>query len=547
MVMNKKIVLAVLIVFLVEVCNAQNLPKFWIKLTDKNNTPYSVGTPTAFLTQKAVNRRTSQGIAVDQTDLPVDPAYISQIDAISDVQVLYASKWMNAVAVAVTGTAVSTATNAINSLSFVTSTSPTNKLRIIMDKEFVPDQKNNAGKNNGIIEYYGNGYDQAQQLNAVCMHGYGFRGKGMVIAVLDAGFFNADNLDAFDSLFARSGVLGTRDFVDGGTSVYENNSHGMKVLSCMASCVPSVMVGTAPDANYWLLRTEDAESPQPYSETPSEEYNWIRGAEFADSVGADILTTSLGYMDFDKPVFDHAAASLNGKTYPMSIASTMAVRKGMFVLNAAGNDGLGGIGVPADADSICTVGAVDQSGNYASFSSKGPSADGRIKPDLVARGAATWVAQTTSGFEQGSGTSFATPVLAGAVACFWQRYSTFKPMKILDTLRKTASNNTSPNNFIGWGIPNMCALPVGVNEINMQNHLFSVFPNPTANKVNVKITDKSYAAQTIELRNVLGALLKTVAITSEETSIDLSSYANGVYFIKVNTKGGSSTQRIVKE
>jgi serine protease AprX len=547
MVTNKKIAITVVIALIANLLSAQVATKFWIKLADKNGTPYSVSTPTAFLTQKSVNRRVAQGILVDQTDLPVTPAYVAQIDNIANVKVLYASKWLNSVAVTITSTissVISTATTAINTLSFVVNTNPTNKFRVVYEKE-VPENINTHAKAQGIIEYYGNGYDQAQQINAVCLHGYGFRGKGMTIAVMDAGFDNANNLPAFDSLFARGGVLGTRDFVEGGNSVYEDFSHGMKVLSCMAACQPSAMVGTAPDADYWLLRTEDVAT-----ETPSEEYNWIRAAEFSDSVGVDILTTSLGYTTFDKTSFNHTYSGLNGKTYPMSIAATMAVRKGMFVLNAAGNDGSGSwqfIGVPADADSICTVGAIDGSGNYANFSSKGPTADGRIKPDLVARGLATWVAKTTGGYEQGNGTSYATPVLAGAIACFWQRHTTFNTMKVLDTLRKTASNNLAPNNTIGWGIPNMCSLPVGVKEVSSIANVFSVFPNPTANKITVKVTDKSYEVQTIELRNVLGALLKTMAITSDETLIDLSTYANGVYFIKVNTKAGSSTQKIMKE
>ncbi len=550
MVMNKKIVLAILLAFATQCFKAQYNHKFWVKLTDKNGTPYSIGTPTAFITQKSVNRRAAHGVAIDQTDLPVTPSYISQIDAITNVQVLYASKWMNAVAVVITNTAsaaITTATNAINTLSFVVNTTPTNKMRIIMDRDFVPAEDNNAGKSSGIIEYYGNGYNQAQQLNAVCMHGYGFRGQGMTIAVLDAGFFNANNNPAFDSLYARGGVKGTRDFVEGGTSVYEDASHGMKVLSCMAACVPSVFVGTAPNADYWLLRTEDAASAAPLSETPSEEYNWIRGAEFADSVGADILTTSLGYTDFDNSSFNHTFAGLNGKTYPMSIASTMAVRKGMFVLNAAGNDGAGGIGVPADADSICTVGAVDVAGVYAGFSSKGPTFDGRKKPDLVARGAATWVSQDINGFEQGNGTSYATPVLAGAIACFWQRHTTFHPYKVLDTLRKTASNNASPNNDIGWGIPNMCALPVGIKELPKEVNVFKVFPNPVANKFTITIVKKDFEIVNAEILNTIGGLVKTLAITSDQTSVDMSSYASGIYFVKVNTKQGSSTQKIVKE
>ncbi len=549
MVMNKRIVLGILIALTMNLVNAQTFKKFWVKLNNKNGTPYSVSTPTTFLTQKSIDRRANQSIAVNESDLPVDPAYIAAIDNITDVRVLYASKWMNAIAVEITNTnvgAIQTATNAINSQSFVVNTNPTNKFKIVLGKVDEMQQAPSLhAKANTIVQYYGVGYWQAEQLNAVCMHGYGYRGQGMTIAVLDAGFNKVDQLNAFDSLFARNGVLGTRDFVAGGNSVYEDNTHGMMVLSCMAACIPSVMVGTAPEANYWLLRTEEAAN-----ETPSEEYNWIRGAEFADSVGADILTTSLGYTTFDNAAFNHTYTALNGKTYPMSIAATMAVRKGMFVLNSAGNDGQGAwqfIGVPADADSICTVGAIDSAGVYATFSSKGPTADGRKKPDLVAKGASAWVANSGDGFNSGNGTSFSCPILAGAVACFWQRHNTFKVMKVLDTLRKTASNSAAPNNFIGWGRPNMCALAVGVKEIDSDINVFKVFPNPVTNKITVKIINRNYNAQSIEIYNVIGGLMKTVFITADETQIDLSNYSNGVYFVKVNTTLGSSTQKIVKE
>lgn len=549
MVMNKRIIIGVLIALFVNLGNAQTPKKFWVKLNNKNGTPYSVSTPTAFLTQKSIDRRTNQGIAINQSDLPVDPAYIAAIDNITDVQVLYASKWMNAIVVAITNTntsAIQTATNAIASQSFVVSTSPTNKLKVVLGKVDELQQSNLLlEKANNIVKYYGVGFWQAEQLNAVCLHGYGYRGQGMTIAVLDAGFNKVDQLHAFDSLFARNGIKGTRDFVTGGNSVYEDNSHGMMVLSCMAACVPSVMVGTAPEADYWLLRTEDAAT-----ETPSEEYNWIRGAEFADSVGADILTTSLGYTNFDNSAFDHVYSSLNGKTYPMSIAATMAVRKGMFVLNSAGNDGQSAwqfIGVPADADSICTVGAIDSVGAYASFSSKGPTADGRRKPDLVAKGQGAWVANTGDGFNPGNGTSFSCPILAGAVACFWQRHNTFTVRQVLDTLRKTASNVAAPNNFIGWGRPNMCALPVGLKELSSDPATFKISPNPTKDKFTIKVIEKKYDILNAEIYNMMGCLIKMLSITTNETAVDMSSFANGVYFVKITTRGGSSTLKLVKE
>ncbi|MFO0357947.1 MAG: S8 family serine peptidase [Sphingobacteriaceae bacterium] len=540
--MNKFMI--VLAAMIVGSFSTQAQTKYWIKLKNKTGTPYSISTPSTFVTAKAIARRAAFSIPFDQTDLPVTPSYISQIDAVSGVTVLYASKWLNAVAVSVSNPSVLAT---INSFSFVQASDPTNKFKVVFEKTPEPDMSNSfqRAENTSAANYYGGAFWQARQLNVDCMHGYGYRGQGMTIAVLDAGFRNVNTVAAFDSLRTRNGISGTRDFVTGGNSVYEDDSHGMNVLSCMAALVPNVMVGTAPRADYWLLRTEDAAT-----ETPSEEYNWIRGAEFADSVGADMLTTSLGYTTFDNNTYDHAYSGLNGKTYPMSIASTMAARKGMFVLNSAGNEGGSAwqfVGVPADADSICTVGAIDSLGNVTGFSSKGPTSDGRIKPDLVARGGNSFLAFPSGGYGPGNGTSFSCPILAGAIACFWQRHSTFNNIKLLDTLRKTASNKLTPNNTRGWGIPDMCALHVGLKDISLVNNLFKVYPNPVTSKVNIEMNNMNGDALKIEIYNALGDVVLNTTSSQEKTQLDLSPLSNGVYFIKVTKRNESAFQRIVKQ
>lgn len=549
MVMNKRIsLLLATAIFLGSLGYGQITTKFWIKLKDKNGTPYSISTPTAFLTQKAVQRRANQGIAIDQTDLPVTPSYISQIDNVTNVRVLYASKWLNAVAVQITSTvssAINTATSAINTFSFVQSTAPTNKFKVILgkieDKPFAQEEFRTTAAPN----YYGAAYWQNFQLRVDCIHYHGYKGQGMTIAVLDAGFRNVNTLAAFDSLRTRNGILGTRDFVAGGTSVYEDDAHGMSALSCMAAVVPSVMVGSAPQADYWLLRTEDVGS-----ETPSEEYNWIRGAEFADSVGADILSTSLGYTTFDNVAYNHTYSGLNGKTYPMSIAATMAVRKGMFVLNSAGNDGSSAwqyIGVPADADSICTVGAIDSLYNVTSFSSKGPTSDGRIKPDLVARGGNACVASQFGGFTPANGTSFSCPILAGAVACFWQKHNTFSSYKVLDTLRRRATHGNTPNNSRGWGVPDMCALPVGLINHEVSQMQFKLFPNPVKNKVKIEFSGLSMKETTIELFDVMGKKLSSEKVEELSYSLDMTGKAPGVYFVRVKNGDSDRVERLIKE
>lgn len=437
--------------------------KYWVKLKDKNGTPYSIGNPGAFLTQKSVARRTTYNIPVDNSDLPVTPAYIAQIDNVPNVTVLYASKWLNGVVVSIPDkTLAINALSTINGFGFVADTSRVKKYRVDVKDPVNPNPSEDisferAAETATTVYNYGGSYWQNKQLNVICLHEKGYRGQGMTIAVMDAGFSNVNTYAVFDSLRNNGGILGTRDFVSGAANAYFGSNHGTSVLSCMAGNKPGRTLGSSPLAQFWLLRTEDGAS-----ETISEEYNWVRGAEFADSVGADILTTSLGYTDFDIPSQTHTYATLNGRTAPMSIAANMAARKGLFVLNAAGNEGSSSwhyISVAADADSICTVGAIDSLYNVAAFSSVGPTADGRIKPDLVARGSGAWISDGIYDGYPGNGTSFATPILAGAVACFWQANKSLSNMKVLDTLRKIASNPCFPDNSRGWGIPDLCFVP----------------------------------------------------------------------------------------
>jgi serine protease AprX len=269
-------------------------------------------------------------------------------------------------------------------------------------------------------------------------------------------------------------------------------------------------------------------------------------------VGADILNTSLGSNVFDNPAQNHTFADLDGKTVPMSIAATMAARKGMFVLNAAGNGGGSSwfkIGIPADADSICTVGAIDSTNNVASFSSTGPTADGRIKPDLVARGAGSWISYPSGACGQQYGTSFSTPILAGAVACYWQAHKTWNNIKILDTLRKTASNSATPDNQRGWGTPNMCAIPAGVKEFQAEDYSFSIWPNPVTAYLTIRSEMIAPKAINIELYNSLGAAVQSLVLPAnkQEQQVDMSLFAPGIYFIKLSGPPGYSVKKIVKQ
>ncbi len=546
----KTIIFACLLLSITNELLAQFPGKYWVKFTDKNGSPYTIGNPSAYLTARSIARRTAQGIAIDITDIPVDQTYINQINA-TGAQVFQRSKWMNAAIVIINN---ATQLSAINNLTCVSSSAPVGKYIKTKSSEELsvnaiePSYK----KQSQVTAYnYGPSFTQVNQIGADCMHNEGYRGQNMVIAVIDAGFENVNTNPVFDSLRNEGRLLGTRDYVQGNTSVNEDYLHGANCLSLIAGNTPGQLIGTAPKAGYWLIRSEDAAT-----EKIIEENNWVVAAEFADSVGADITTTSLGYTTFDNPSQNHVYADLNGRTAVASIAATMAARKGIFVLNAAGNEGGGAwnyIGVPADADSICAVGAVNGSGVHANFSSVGPTSDGRIKPDLSSMGQGSYVCNANGLFSSGNGTSYATPILAGAVACLWQANPTKTNMQILQALRATASQATNPDNVYGWGIPSMCAAHnllngtnVSVNEIIKATH-FKLFPNPAKQQISFSLNQKP---ELITLYDVLGNAMAFSVIEKQTNTFELvfsSEMANGVYFISIKTTEGVINSKFVKE
>jgi serine protease AprX len=542
--MNKRVFFLFFLFPLIAFQLSANKPpvKYWVKFKDKSGTPFSVENPSQFLTDASIKRRLVYNITIDFTDLPVTPSYISQISTVAHVRFVYASKWLNGAVIEIDSIDnVSLALSQIGAFSFVESNQKVHRYAIHAEP-LKPDdhhspsvlQKNTASAQITTFDY-GRSGAQIRQLGLECLHNRGYRGQGMTIGVLDNGFASVDQGALFDSVRPR--ILGGRDFVSGGNYPYQGGAHGTAVFSCMAANKPGLIMGTAPMASYWLLRTEAPD------ETISEEYNWIRGAEFADSVGCDILTTSLGYTEFDDPAQNHTYETLNGRTAPMSIAATMAARKGLLVLNAAGNERASSwhfIGVPADADSIITVGAVDSLGTDALFSSVGPTADGRIKPDLSAMGVATWVTDNSGQCFPGNGTSFATPVLAGAVACYWQANRQYNNILVQRRLKQSASRRNDPNNLVGWGIPNLCSnLPFE----------FAAYSDPVTSVITVELIESSsYESQEIEICDMLGRVLLKNKLDKDSRVIYLDSpdLAQGVYLVRIKTSGGEVSKKILK-
>lgn len=542
----KKISLFILLIGVSFFVKAQAPTKYWIKFKDKASSPYSISTPTAYLSAKSIARRAAQGIAIDMTDIPVNQTYVAAVNA-TGATVLHTSKWINAAIVNITSP---TQLTIINSLPFVLSSSPVGRFKSTTTNEFTNSAVPSSKKTSATSSYdYGPAFNQVNQIGVDCMHELGFRGQNVMIAVIDDGFSQVDINPVFDSLRNEGRLLGTRDIVAGNTSVFEDDSHGAMVLSLITGNSPGNLIGTAPKAKFWLLRSEDVSS-----EKVIEECNWVVAAELADSLGADITTTSLGYTTFDDASTNHTYASLNGKTSMASIAATMASRKGIFVLNAAGNEGGGSwmyIGVPADADSILTVGSVNSTGSHSGFSSIGPTADGRIKPDVSTMGEGSYVCAPGYNFMAGNGTSFACPIMAGAAACLIQANPTRSNMQILQAIKATASHSVTPDNFYGWGIPNVCAAHnylqvLSVKEITKTNAI-SLFPNPTKQSFSFKLNE---TIQNIKITDILGKQIE-FTLDSESNSnntITLNPLiANGVYIISIKTNAGIYNSKFIKE
>jgi serine protease AprX len=456
----RKIFGCLLTVWALSLTSEAQVSRYIIRFKDKGTNPYSLSNPSAYLSQKAIDRRTKYSIAIDSTDLPVTTRYIDSVRLAGTVTILNASKWLNAVSIQTTD---NNALVKINNLSFVQSVSGvalrtsnpasnTDKFKIEKVQPSSTLREMEAGSN---FYNYGSSFDQVHIHNGEFLHNIGLRGQSMVIGMLDGGFNNYLTVKAFDSARTGGQILSIYDFVSKDNSVNEDNPHGMECLSTIAANIPGQFVGTAPKASFHLFRTEDVSG-----EYPIEEFNWVCGAERVDSVGADVISSSVGYSTFNAPFTSasHSYAEMNGNTTMGAIGADLAAKKGILVVVAAGNEGTNAwhfLTTPADADSVMTVGAVTATGEVVNFSSYGPSSDGQIKPDAASVGFGTIVQFPNNTIGGGNGTSFACPNIAGLVTCLWQGFPEFNNMRIINALRQAGSKTSSPDDRVGYGIPDV--------------------------------------------------------------------------------------------
>ena len=557
----------ILLILLCQQVSAQEY-KFLIRFIDKNNDGFSLSNPSAFLSAKAILRRQRQNITTDSTDLPVSAVYLDSLSSLPSITILNKSRWFNLALISVPDTSV---LQLIRAFSFVRSSEPVNnrRIRTIRDSSSVNQAGSASGRavdeNTGSVSGnisasdYGAAFTQIHMHRGEYLHNLGFEGEGMTIAILDDGFNNYLGNHAFDSLRSHNRILGSYDFVNRKVSVNEEEHHGAWCFSIIGANIPGTLIGSAPSASYWLFKTEDDNS-----ESPVEEQNWVAAAEFADSVGVDLITTSLGYGYFDDSLYNLTHAERNGHGSLVSQAANLAVAKGMIVTASAGNSGIASddskfVSCPADGDSVYATGAVDLNGNIAGFSSWGPNGSGQVKPDGVSVGSGTSFIGTDGILYSGSGTSFSNPNLAGLTGCLWQAFPEDNPHDILSAIRESSSQYQHPDDRYGYGIPDfekayqflLMKRNAGLNPLT-ETDWMQVFPVPFRDRIYIFILPSVTATANIQLLDVSGRLLQTKSVAVIGGQPQLVQYVPeqplpaGAYFIRYIDTKKTKTLKLLK-
>jgi len=516
---------------------------YWVKLKNKTGTPFQVSHPEAFLSQRSIDRRLKQHIPIDETDLPVSPVYLDNIKKLG-VQVVHSSKWLNGLTVKISDT---TLIKTIVALPFVLSvelTKPSNVLKSTRLKFNEPET---------IIapSQYGNAYNQLSQLNGQYLHNKGFRGKGIQIAVIDAGFWKVNEIAAFDSLRTSNRILGTRDFVDPQSDIYLQNSHGMSVLSTIGGNIPGTLVGTAPDASFYLFRSEDVAT-----EYLVEEDNWVAAAELADSVGVDVINSSLGYNLFDDPRMNHTYSDMNGTKNRVTQGANMAFEKGILVFTSAGNEGNNAwrhIISPSDGVNVIAVAAVDKFAIRATFSSVGPAFGGAVKPNVAAQGSSTFLVTSNGEIGTSSGTSFSSPVLTGMGACLMQAnpQATVKQLKL--AIEQSASMYLTRDSLLGFGIPDFQKADLllktsGVKSIQTAS-TWVVSPNPFSDYIFIRQLDTTkFENCSVNIYSLQGVNLRQSTFIPSEAILlkNLSNLPKGFLILTIRSGDKEEQFKLIK-
>lgn len=513
-----------------------NAQSYRIYFNDKGQNLEMLGNPYEYLSPRAIENKAKRNVILDHTDLPVDRSYKTALRGM-DIEVRMTSKWFNYALADLSPEQLA----AVEDLDFVKRVEAVKKARVHM--AHVEGVTGTASINYGLAD------NQIRMVNGHELHDQGFLGQGMVIAVLDGGFAGVESESAFDSLWMNGRILGSYNFRNKDTNVYTLGSHGTKVLSIMGGQLDNAYAGSAPRASYWLLSSEYEPT-----ERVAEMDNWVAAAEFADSVGADIITSSLGYSTFDGGIGDYTYNDLDGNTTVVTKGADMAAQKGILVIVSAGNEALSSwhhITAPADGDSVLAVGAVNATRQRASFSSVGPTSDLRIKPDVMAQGQSTAYTNSAGAPTIGNGTSFSCPIVSGLASCLWQYQPGKTNMEILNTIRSAADRSYAPNNDYGFGICNFALSIISLEESASLVKPFEVYPNPaTGSFVNLEMNDlnEQFGSAVITLIDITGREVyradKQLQV-GEAIQIPMPE-GSGVYILSVNSGNFVHLEKIVK-
>ncbi|MDY8133992.1 S8 family serine peptidase [Aquimarina sp. 2201CG5-10] len=515
----------------------------WVYFTDKENVTDALANPITILTQEAIDRKNLHNTVIDARDIPVNESYITQLKNTTGITVLAKSKWFNCAYVR--GTQPNIAS--LSALSFVDridyADNSLDSRKSVVENKKAKQPSPNKFKVKTLFNY-GSALQQIQQLNAEYLHEQNFTGSGMIIAVMDSGFPGVNTIDGFKRIRDDGRLLDGYDFVSRNADefAFTGSSHGTQTFSDIAGFIDGQFVGTAPDAKYYLFRTEDVSS-----EGPKEEALWVEAAERADSLGVDVINTSLGYSaGFDNPAYEYQTSDMDGQTTFITRGANIAFEKGMLLVSSAGNEGGSSWGIitaPGDAPGVLTVGAVNSSGNYASFSSIGPTADNRVKPDVVARGASAAVILSNNSVSSSNGTSFSSPIMAGAVTCLWQAFPSMTNAEIMQLVRASGSLFNNPTNQLGYGIPNFKTILENLAIGEEVAEGFRVYPNPVRNRLFIDLnTEKKIKIRIFTLE---GKIVKSEELSNTKY-ISLQDLSTGLYMVEINTDNIRHTLKISK-
>ncbi len=539
-----KKVLLLLAVLSAPLLNAQQQDAL-VFFADKLDVAISIANPISIMTQEAIDRKALQNTPIDERDVPVNEDYVTQIKNASGITVYSKSKWMNSVYVRGSQANVEDLLN----LSFVTSVE-------FMDRSLnfgstsgpTPDKFAIENQQSRIVYNYGAAANQTTMLAVDYLHEQDFTGSGMIVGVLDAGFPTVNTNPGFAEIINEGRLLGTYDFEARQVGVDGTSSHGTNTSSDIGGFLDGQFVGTAPEASFYLFVTEYTPS-----ENPVEEAWWVEALERSDSLGVDVINTSLSYRDFDNSAYNYTFEYLDGRSTIAARGANHAFDKGMLLVNSAGNGGNSSfptVGTPADALGVLTIGAVDSGGNYVDFSSIGPTVDGRIKPDVMAQGQSSAVINTDGTVGFSSGTSFSSPILAGAVASLWQARPEAPNYAVMQVIRESAHLFNNPTDEMGYGIPNFedaynALITLGI-EDQLRTEQFALYPNPVKSNVNISFPEGVTQANFI-IYNVIGKEVFNATIYSDNNSVDISQLTSGMYIAIIESNNKTNSFKLIKE